>query len=380
MAKLIYLDYAAATPLSAEVMAVMQPYFTERFYNPSATYLPAEAVKKDIDKSRSTVASILGVRPSEIVFTSGATEANNMAIIGVSRQYPGSNVVVSAIEHESVLMPAKTVGAKLVPVSMSGIVDVGKLTNLIDDSTVLVSIMYANNEIGTIQPLRQVAEAIGLIRRDRARLGNKLPLYFHTDATQAANYLDLHTDKLGIDLMSLNGGKIYGPKSSGLLYVSSSVKIRPLISGGGQEYGLRSGTENVPAIIGFAKALELVQSSRTTETKRLQTLQKLFFELVNLKIPSARINGSTKLRLPNNIHLTFDGQDNERLIFGLDEAGILVAAGSACSASSHEPSHVLRACGLSVESARASLRFTTGQSTSESDIRRCISVLTKLLV
>jgi len=317
MAKLIYLDNAAATPLSAEVLASMQPYFAERFYNPSASYLLAEAVKKDIEDARSRVAQILGSRPPEIIFTSGATESNNLAIFGVARQFPGSNIVVSAIEHDSVLMPARAVGAKIAPVEGTGIVDVDKLIDLVDEQTVLVSVMFANNEIGTVEPLPKIAEALRLIRHKRRLKGNKLPLYFHSDATQAANYLDLHVAKLGVDLMSLNGGKIYGPKASGILYASSQVNLEPIILGGGQEHSLRSGTENVAGIIGFAKALELAQNSRRTEAKRLQALQDLFFSLINQKIPTAVINGSTKFRLPNNIHLTFPGQDNERLILGL---------------------------------------------------------------
>jgi cysteine desulfurase len=379
MTKIIYLDYAAATPLAPEVLKVMQPYFSRRFFNPSANYLSAEQVKKDINDARASVAQLIGGRSPEIIFTAGATEANNLAIFGVAKRYPGSNVIVSAIEHESVLAPARVVGAKVAPVTGNGIVDIAKLIRLVDDRTVLVSVMYANNEIGTIQPLRQIAEALKAIRRERQLKGNKTPLFFHSDAAQAANYLDLHVAGLGVDLLSLNGGKIYGPKASGVLYISTGLKLVPLIFGGGQERDLRSGTENVPSIIGFAKALELVQGRRRDEAKRLQILQNLFIELVAEQIPAAVVNGSAKSRLPNNIHLTFPGQDNERLIYALDEAGILAAAGSACSASHQVPSHVLLACGLTAEAARASLRFTMGQTTSEADVRRTVAELAKLL-
>jgi cysteine desulfurase len=379
MAKIIYLDYAAATPLAPDVLRIMQPYFSKRFFNPSANYLLAEKVKKDVSDARASVAQIIGGRSPEIIFTAGATEANNLAIFGVAKQFPDSNVIVSAIEHESVLAPARAVGAKIAPVSEKGLVDIPKLIRLVDAQTVLVSVMYANNEIGTIQPLRQIAEALKVIRHERQLNGNKTPLFFHSDAAQAANYLDLHVAGLGVDLLSLNGGKIYGPKASGVLYVSAGLKLVPLIFGGGQERNLRSGTENVPSIIGFAKALELVQGRRRDEAKRLQILQNLFIELVSELLPTAVINGSTKSRLPNNIHLTFPGQDNERLIYALDEAGILAAAGSACSASDQAPSHVLLACGLTPEAARASLRFTMGQATSEVDIRRTVAELAKLL-
>jgi cysteine desulfurase len=376
---LIYLDYAAATPLAPEVMKAMQPYFSDKFYNPSASYLAAQAVKKDLNNTRASIAQILGANSPEIIFTAGATEANNLAIFGVTKQFPGSNVVVSAIEHESVLAPAQAAGAKIAPVNAEGIVYIDRLAELVDDQTVLVSVMYANNEIGTIQPLHRITEVLSDIRRERQQRGNHLPLYFHSDGAQAANYLDLHVSKLGVDLMSLNGGKMYGPKASGALFVSASVKIGPYILGGGQERNIRSGTENVPAIMGFSKALELTQVKRREETRRLQELQTLFFELIFEKIPTAVINGSVKYRLPNNVHVTFPGQDNERLIFALDEAGVLAAAGSACSASSQEPSHVLRACGISPEDAHASLRFTMGRATSESDIRRAIEKLTKIL-
>ena len=259
MAKIIYLDYAAATPLAPDVLRIMQPYFSKRFFNPSANYLLAEKVKKDVSDARASVAQIIGGRSPEIIFTAGATEANNLAIFGVAKQFPDSNVIVSAIEHESVLAPARAVGAKIAPVSEKGLVDIPKLIRLVDAQTVLVSVMYANNEIGTIQPLRQIAEALKVIRHERQLNGNKTPLFFHSDAAQAANYLDLHVAGLGVDLLSLNGGKIYGPKASGVLYVSAGLKLVPLIFGGGQERNLRSGTENVPSIIGFAKALELVQ-------------------------------------------------------------------------------------------------------------------------
>lgn len=379
MADLIYLDHAAATPMDPAVLEVMQPYFSAQFFNPSATYTAAEQVRRDVDAARARVAYWLGARPSEIIFTAGGTEANNLAIHGVMQQFPDANVVVSAIEHESVLAAAHAYDCREAGVTPDGIVDVEKLADLIDDKTVLVSIMYANNEVGTIQPIRQIALLLEQIRKDRQTKGNKLPLYFHTDAAQAAAYLDLHTARLGVDLMTINGGKIYGPKQTGALFVSANVQLKPQVLGGGQERGMRSGTENVAGAIGLAKALDLVQERRHEEVKRLQSLQSKFFDTIENKFPRAVINGSRKHRLPNNIHVTFPGQDNERLIFQLDEAGILCAAGSACSASNEEPSHVLKAMGKTDEEARSSLRFTMGSQTTDDDVRRAIETLETII-
>ena len=369
----VYLDYAAATPIDAAVLRAMQPYFIDNFYNPSATYSAARDVRKALATARAGIAHWLGARPAEIIFTAGGTEANNLAIDGVMRQFPDGNVVVSAIEHESVLEPARGYDCRQAAIGPDGRLDLEDLRRKIDNKTVLVSIMYANNEIGTVQPLRKIAKIIAEKRRqDRAQ-----PLYFHTDACQAANYLDLHAARLGVDLMSVNGGKIYGPKQSGFLYVKAGTKLEPLLRGGGQERGLRSGTENVSAIIGLAAALDLAQNSRHQEAKRLQALQELFFKLAGEKIPTAIINGSRKYRLPNNVHITIPGCDNERLLIQLDEAGIMAAAGSACSASSKEPSHVLRALGLSDAEARASLRFTMGRGTTKAMVERCLQVLVR---
>lgn len=376
--KPIYLDYAAATPMDERVLAAMQPYFTVKFYNPSATYLAARAVAKDVLAARTTVAHWLGARPSEIIFTAGGTEANNLAIQGILQRYTGSDVIVSAIEHESVLAPARLYQHKEVAVDKLGNIKLDDLRTAIDDQTVLISIMYANNEVGTIQPLRDVAQLIKSVRDKRRANGNSLPIYLHTDACQAANYLDLHTARLGVDLMTLNGGKIYGPKQSGALYVHSSVQLHPQILGGGQERNFRSGTENVAAIVGFATALELVQTTRHNEAKRLTAIQQYFYDQIAEKLPTVVINGSQKKRLPNNVHITVPGFDNERLLVELDEAGILAAAGSACSASDEEPSHVLKAMGISDVDAQSSLRFTMGQSTDTSAIDQALAVLQRV--
>ena len=375
----IYLDHAAATPVEKRVLAAMRSYYAEKFFNPSATYWAAHEVAKELEVARAQVAHWLGARPAEIIFTAGGTEANNLAIHGVMRQFPDTNIVVSAIEHESVLAPAHEYECREVTVHPDGMIDVAALERTIDDHTVLVSIMYANNEIGTIQPVREVAQLVARLRKVRQQAGNGLPLYLHTDAAQASNYLDLHAARLGVDLMTINGGKIYGPKQSGALYVAAPVVLKPLIEGGGQENNIRSGTENVAQIIGLAQAMTVAQEMRATETRRLQELQQYFYILVEQHLPEAVINGSRKKRLPNNVHLTLPGQDNERLLIQLDEAGILAAAGSACSASSEEPSHVLRAMGLTDKAAQSSLRFTMGRTTTKQQIEMTVRTLAKLV-
>lgn len=375
--KLIYLDHAAATPVDNEVRRSMDTYFGHDFYNPSATYTAARRVHAELESARAGIAHWLGSRPAEVVFTAGGTEANNLAIHGIMQRFPDGNVVVSAVEHESVLQPARQYDVREAGVQADGRLDLNDLRKKIDDKTVLVSIIYANNEIGTVQPIREIAR---LIDEKRAARKDELPLYFHTDACQAANYLDLHAARLGVDLMSLNGGKIYGPKQSGALYVKAGTELEPLIYGGGQERGLRSGTENVAAAAGFARALELAQTMRRSETARLQQLQKQFITEFQAAIPQVVLNGSLKYRLPNNVHVTLPGRDNERLLIQLDEAGILAAAGSACSADKGEPSHVLKAIGVSDEDARASLRFTMGRGTSEAMVKRTVKTLADLLL
>ncbi|HSX05988.1 MAG TPA: cysteine desulfurase family protein [Candidatus Saccharimonadales bacterium] len=376
---MIYLDHAAATPMDEQVLMAMQPFYMAAFYNPSATYTAAQDVRGALERARRDVAACLGARASEVIFTAGGTEADNLAIAGIMQQYPDANLVVSAIEHDAVLAPAQQFDYKPAAVTGQGVVDLADLESKIDDKTALVSVMYANNEVGTIQPIRQIAQLVERVQATRRQAGNKLPIYLHTDACQAANYLDLHVSRLGVDMMTLNGGKIYGPKQSGMLFVSSKVALQPIIRGGGQERDLRSGTENVGACVGFAKALELVQAKRHDETERLGGMQKLAFKLIAQKLPNAVINGSTKHRLPNNIHLTLPGQDNERLLVELDERGIMAAAGSACSASDDEPSHVLRALGLSDTDAQASLRITMGQGTTEGHIQTLIDTLAALI-
>lgn len=375
----IYLDYAAATPIDPRVALAMQPYTELLFYNPSATYLKAVAVRHALEQARSSVALQMGCRPSEIIFTAGGTEANNLAIYGIMRLHPNANIVVSAIEHEAVLAPAAEYNPRVVQPTQGGFIEPSAVEAVINDDTVLVSIMYANNEVGTVQPIRKLGQLVQKIRRDRKDRGVLMPLYLHTDACQAANYLDLKVSRLGVDLMTLNGGKVYGPRQSGVLYVRGGLQLRPLIIGGGQERGLRSGTENVAHAIGIAYALEIAQTIRHDESKRTQSLQRQFIELLSKHVPQAVINGSLKHRLPNNIHITIPGIDNERLLMQLDEVGIMAAAGSACSAGNDEPSHVLRALGIPDQLARSSIRFTMGHSTTSDEVLRVVTELARLV-
>lgn len=376
---LIYLDHAAATPLDPQVAAAMQPYLSDQFYNPSALYQAARDTHKVLENARAQCARVLGARPSEIIFTAGGTESDNLAVSGIMRRYPEANLITSSIEHDAVLQAAARFEHRLAPVAADGTIDIEALLELLDDRTVLVSVMYANNEIGTIQPTSRLSQSLQAVRDARRAAGNRLPLYLHTDACQAAGYLDLQVSRLGVDLLTLNGGKLYGPKQSGLLYVRGGIELEPLVYGGGQERGLRSGTENVAACVGLAAALEAAQATRHDETKRLQALQQHFMKRVTTELPQVIIQGSKKQRLPNNVHLTIPGTDNERLLIQLDEAGILAAAGSACSASSETPSHVLRAIGLSDAEARASLRFSLGRSTTQEQIDRTVDTLVDLV-
>ncbi len=380
MSDKIYLDYAAATPLDeAFVLKKMAPYFSTKFFNPSASYLAAREVKQELNAFRSSVANIIGSKPMEINFTAGGSEANNLAIHGLMRKHNGKNIIISSIEHESVLNAAKKYDHKIAPVDKKGVIDLVALENLIDENTVLVSVMMVNNEIGTIEPIRDISKLISKIRQQRNESKNTLPLYLHTDACQATNYIGLQVSRLSVDLMSVNGGKIYGPKQSGFLFVKSGIILDPIVDGGGQEHGLRSGTESLANIAGISEALTLAQGSRKEETSKQENLRDSFIKQVQSAIPQAILNGSTKHRIANNIHFTFPGIDNERLLIQLDNKGIMAAAGSACSASNDEPSHVLKAIGLTDDQAQSSIRITLGKFVSQSDVDKTVKTLIELI-
>lgn len=375
----IYLDYAAATPVNSQVLDSMLPYLSQNFYNPSAIYLSARSVKKDINNARAKIAAWLGAQSYEIYFTAGATEANNIVIAGIMNQFPGGEVIVSAIEHESVLVPAQAFSHKIIKVDGSGVLDTVHLQKLISPKTVLISVMMVNNELGTTQPIKEISRIVKEIRFQRKRQKNDLPIYLHTDAAQAGNLFDLHTHRLGADLMTISGAKIYGPKQTGALFVNSDVELKPLIVGGGQEMGLRSGTENVAGFIGLSKALDMAQKIHAKENIRMNELRSFFIKELENKIPSAIVNRSKKHQSSHILSVTFPGIDNERLMMQLDEAGIQVGLGSACSASTDEPSHVLAAIDLSVDSIRSTIRFSFGRETNQSDIKTTISTLKDLV-
>jgi cysteine desulfurase len=357
----------------------MQPYFAEAFYNPSASYLAARKVHTDIETARATVANWLGAKPAEIIFTAGATEANNLALHGVMQRYPGANVIVAATEHDATIAPAQTYPHSLLPVDSKGVVQLEKLDSLIDAQTVLISVSYANNELGTIQPLAAIAKKVRELRRQRLAEGNNLPLYLHTDAAQATPYLDLHTARLGVDLMTINGSKMYGPKQMGALFAGANVQLQPQIIGGGQERGLRSGTENVAGIIGLAAALQNVQQNRKEAVRREQALRAILLQALQVQTPRLIINGDFKKRLPNNLNVSWPGKDGERLLMAADERGLQVATGAACSANKHTGSHVLMAIGSDEATRNGSVRLTLGAPTTEADIRRAAQILNEVI-
>lgn len=369
---MVYLDYAAATPMDGSVQVAMEPYFAEKFYNPSATYLPAKALKDEITAAKKSIAAHLGAKHSEIIHTSGGTEANNLAISGVMDNSAGKKVLLSAVEHESVLAPVEKYAHKLIPVDSRGIIRLEKLAKMITDDVVLISVILVNNEVGTIQPLREIAEIIK--RRKKSH-----PIYLHTDACQAPCYLDINANRMGVDLLTLNGGKIYGPKGSGVLFVKSGVNLKPQILGGGQQRNLRSGTENAASIAGFARALDDGAKKRKDESERVGKLRASLAKGLTELNPGVKINGHPKKSSPHIISVTFPGVDNERLLFQLEDRGVLAASGSACSAASGQPSHVLEAMGISKADAHSSLRFSMGRQTNQNDIEYLLKILAGII-
>lgn len=371
-----YLDYAAATPLSQSVKRAISPYQDKKFFNPSSLYTEARHVREQLESARRHVATTLGAKSQEIIFTAGATESINLAINGAKQVTKAKKIIISAIEHEAVIAAARAFYGKQnviqCPVDRSGQLNLEAFERFLGNDVGLVSIMYANNEIGTVQPLAKIAS---LIRKHPAGKN----IIFHTDAAQAANYLPLNINRLGVDLLTLNGSKTYGPKQSGCLYIRRGLKLAPFIHGGGQEQGLRSGTENVAGCIGFSAALVEAQELRQKETKRLEILQKRLVDLLQKDIDNIKINGGLRNRLPNNLNISIPGQSGERLVHLLDAKGFQVATGSACSANNDQPSHVLRAIGLSVVLANSSLRITLGRQTTETDIARLAKALTDVL-
>ncbi len=379
--KEVYLDYAAATPLDARVVLAMKPYFDGIFGNPSSLHSSGRRAKTALDDARDVVAKVLNCRASEIVFTSGGTESDNLAVFGVLRKNKArcNHIITSTIEHHAILNPveqlAKNEGffSDYIKVNREGIINPTDVVSKITDKTALVSIMYANNEIGTIQPLVELGKAIADWKKENGRKADEPP-YFHTDACQAAGALSLDVKTLGVDLLTLNGSKICGPKGAGVLFVKTGTKIEPLIYGGGQEWRLRSGTENVAAIVGLSEALKISAAEKEKENARLIPLRdKLIAGM--LSISKTFVNGHLAKRLPNNVNVTILDIEGEAMVLYLDEQGFCVSTGSACTSANLEPSHVIRALGLPYEAAHGSLRVTLGRFTTEEEIDAFLAAL-----
>jgi len=360
----IYLDYAATTPTDPRVLDEMKPYFFEKFGNASSIHSFGQEGKRGIEDARQEVALSLGAKPEEIVFTCGGTESNNFALKGVSLalEKKGNHIISSAIEHHAILEPCKFLeryGIKttLVGVDKDGIVDPQDIKKAITDKTILISVMQANNEIGTIQPIAE----IGKIAREKG-------IYFHTDAVQTVGHIPINVGDLNVDLLSLSAHKFYGPKGVGALYIKKGTRITRFLDGGDQERGRRGSTYNTPGIVGLGKALELCRESMDTESKFQIDLRDKLIKGFQDKIPYIHLNGHAKKRLPNNVNFSIEYIEGESMLLNLDMLGIAASTGSACTSTSLEPSHVLLALGLTHEVAHGSLRFTFGRWTKASDI------------
>lgn len=368
--KAVYLDHAATTPMRDEVIETMMPYFKEKFGNASSVYSFGREARKALDEARQATAGIINADFNEIIFTGGGSEANNLAIKGAAWEYrhKGKHLITSSIEHHAVLHPMQQLEKEgfevtYLPVDDQGLVSVEEFANALRGDTILVSIMHANNEIGVIQPIAQ----IGAICKERGIL-------FHTDAVQTAGLLDIDVKKLNVDMLTMSAHKLYGPKGVGALYVRKGVRLVPLIQGGGHENRRRAGTENVPGIVGMAKALELAAAEREVVTPRIQKLRDRLLEGI-LNIPHTRLNGSRTERLPNNINVSIEFIEGESLLLNLDLKGIAASSGSACTSGSLDPSHVLLAIGLSHEVAHGSLRLTLGRDNTDADVDYVLETL-----
>ena len=368
--KRIFMDHGGTSRTDPEVIEAMLPYFSEKYGNPSSLHSFGREAKEALEKSRETIAKVINANPEEVFFTSGGTESNNWVLKGIAfaNKDKGIHIIVSKIEHPCIIKTCEWLEKNgfevtYLPVDKYGLVKLEELEKAITDKTILVSIMYANNEIGTIEPI----EEIGKLCREKG-------VYFHTDAVQAIGKIPVNVEKLNVDLLTFLSHKIHGPKGVGALYVRKGVKIDPLIHGGGQENGRRSGTENVSGIVGFAKAVEMSQESLRKDIPRIQNMRDRLIKEV-LKIENSYLNGHPTKRLPHNAHFMFDFIEGESLILRLDAKGIALSTGSACSSVKLEPSHVLLAIGQSPEQAHGSLRLTLGKWNTDSDIDYVLKVL-----
>ncbi len=372
MNKPIYLDHASTTPVDPRVLTAMQPYFSKIYANPSSIHDAGRKAREAVDKTRTAVAKILRCLPEEIIFTSGGTESINLAIKGIAFTRGKGQIITSAIEHPAVLETCKYLETKgfvvtYLPVDKYGLISPADVIRAICKDTILISVMYANNEIGTIQPLAEIGA-----------IAKKHQILFHSDACQAGT-LDLDVAKMKVDLLTLNSSKIYGPKGVGLLYVRKGIALEPLLHGGKQESGFRSGTENVPGIVGFAKALELAQKEKLQENKRLTSLRDHFIQAVLAKISNTHLNCQPSQCLPGIINISFAGVEAESVVRYLSQHGIYISSGSACSSQQIETSHVLKAMSLSKKWAGGSLRFSLGRATTKKDLNQVILILEKII-
>lgn len=364
--KRIYMDHSATTPVAPEVLEAMLPYFTEKFGNASSLHSFGLEAKEALEESRSKVAALIGAQPEEIVFTSGGTESDNLALKGVANRSrdkgKGNHIITSVVEHPAILetcrkMETQGYEVTYLPVTKDGLIDPRTLESAIRKETVLISIMHANNEIGTIQPLKEIGEIAG-----------EKDIYFHTDAVQSAGKIPIDVDDIGLDLLSISAHKLYGPKGVGAFYVRKGTRMNSIVQGGGHEHGLRSGTENVAGIVGLARAADLALQEMNTEAKRLTDLRDKLARLVLDSVKDSWINGSMIHRLPGNLNFGFRYVEGESLLLFLDSKGIGVSTGSACSSKKLEPSHVLLSLGLKPEECHGSLRITMGRANIEEDV------------
>ena len=370
----IYVDYAATTPVDLRVFDAMKPFFMETFGNASSVNTSGVTARKSVEDSRETIARFMNAEPEELIFTGSATESNNFALKGYAFKHgkAKTHIAVSTIEHDCVLNSAKWLkqqGFKVtfIPVDQYGIIDIGALENAINEGATLVSVIHGNNEIGTIEPIEEIVK---LCHNNNA--------FFHTDAAQSFGKVPIDVKRIGIDMMTINAHKLYGPKGVGALYIRKGVELEPLLHGGGHEFGLRSSTENVPAIVGFAKAVELRKDEMKPEGERLTRLRDKLIR-GTLELEDSYLNGHPTQRLPNNANFRFSYIEGEAIVLGLDMKGIEASSGSACSSKSGEPSHVLLAIGLKPEMARGSLRISLGKYNTQADIDYILEVLPKII-
>jgi len=372
MLRKVYMDHVAGMPLDPRVFEAMKPYFIENYGNPSSSHSFGANARNALTEAREKVARLIGAeKPEEVIFTSGGTESNNLAIMGVAyrNKDKGNHIITATTEHMSVINICKHLQKQgfeitYVPVDKQGMVNPEKLKDEITDKTILISVMYANGEIGTIQPIREIG-----------KIAHENQTYFHVDAVAAAGKVPINVEEKNIDLLSISSNDIYGPKGVGALYIKRGTKIQPVIQGGGQERGLRSGTENIPGIVGMGKAAKIAQEEMVTEGRRLTQLRDKLIKGVLDTIERSYLNGHPTKRLPNNANLRFSYIEGESLILSLDMLGIQVSSGSACTSKTLEPSHVLLAIGLAHEEAHGSLVFTLGKQNSEEDVDYMLEVL-----